>query len=73
MAKILCDICKKFTDYTTNKRAAIRKVGEKEIVFHEKYATCSCCGNEYNFPGFVDENKKEIERIYNGLKGCGVL
>ena len=73
MAKVLCGTCGKFTDYTSNSRIAIHKTRGKEIVFHEKYATCSCCGNEYNFPGFADENKKEIERIYNGLKGCGLL
>ena len=72
MAKVLCDTCKKFTDFTTSKRVAIRKVGEKEIAFREKYAICSCCGNEYYFPGFDVENEREFESVYNGLKGCGL-
>lgn len=66
MAKILCDICKKFTDYTTNKRAAIRKVGEKEIVFHEKYATCIVAETNITFLGLSMRTKKKLNVFTTG-------
>ena len=72
MAKILCDTCGKITDYTLHSRVIGREIGEKEIIFREKYATCNECGDEVTVPGLDDENTKELESVYNGLKGCGL-
>ena len=46
MAKILCGTCRKETDYTLRSCAASREISGKEIIFHEKYATCNKCGSE---------------------------
>ena len=73
MAKTLCGNCRKVTDYTLHSRVASHEIRGKEIVFHEKYATCNECGDEATVPGLDDENTKELESVYNGLKGCGLL
>lgn len=52
---------------------AIHEIGGKEIIFREKYATCSECGREVTVPGLDDDNTRELESVYSGLKGCGLL
>ena len=73
MSKILCDTCGKFTDYTLHSRVIGREIGGKEIISHEKYATCNECGSEVTVPGLDDDNTRELESVYNGLKGCGLI
>ena len=73
MAKTLCRTCGKVTDYKTHSRFAIHEIGGKEIVFREKYATCNECGSEVLVAALDDENERELESVYNGLKGCGLL
>ena len=73
MAKILCDTCGKITDYTLHSRVIGSEIGGKEIISHEKYATCNECGSEVLVAALDDENERELESVYNGLKGCGLL
>lgn len=73
MAKVLCCTCRKLVDHTPHSRVASHEIRGKEIVFHEKYATCNECGYEVTVPGLDDENTKELESVYNGLKGCGLI
>lgn len=73
MKKVLCCTCRKVTDYTLQSRVASHEIGGKEIIFREKYAICNECGSEVTVPGFDDENTKELESVYNGLKGCGLI
>ena len=73
MAKVLCCTCGKVTDYTFHSRTTSREVDGKEIIFREKYATCSECGSEVTVPGLDDDNTRELESVYSGLKGCGLL
>lgn len=73
MAKVLCGNCRKITDYTLHSRVASHEIRGKEIIFREKYATCNECGDEVTVPGLDDENTKELESVYNGLKGCGLI
>ena len=73
MGKVLCCTCRKVTDYTLHSRVASREISGKEIIFREKYATCNECGGEVTVPGLDDENTKEHESVYNGLKGCGLI
>ena len=73
MAKVLCCTCRKLVDYTPHSRVASHEIGGKEIIFHEKYATCNECGDEVTVPGLDDENIKELESVYSGLKGCGLI
>ena len=73
MAKILCCTCRKPTDYTLRSRATSHEVDGKEIIFREKYATCNECGSEVTVPGLDDDNTREPESVYNGLKGCGLI
>ena len=73
MAKTLCCTCRKVTDYTTDSRVASHEISGKEVIFYEKYATCNDCGDEVTVPGLDDENVKELEIVYKGLKGCGLL
>ena len=73
MAKVLCGNCRKITDYTLRSSVASHEIRGKEIIFHEKYATCNECGDEVTVPGLDDENERELESVYNGLKGCGLL
>lgn len=74
MAKTICFTCRKVTDYTLHSRlTASREIGGKEIIFREKYATCNECGNGVAIARIIDENANEFGRIYNGLKGCGLL
>lgn len=73
MAKVLCCTCRKVTDYTTHSRVTSHEISGKEIIFCERYATCNECGDEVTVPGLDDENTKELESVYNGLKGCGLI
>ena len=73
MANVLCGNCRKITDYTLHSRVASHEIRGKEIIFHEKYATCNECGDEVTVPSLDDENTKELENVCNGLKGCGLL
>ena len=73
MAKILCCTCRKPTDYTLRSRATSHEVDGKEIIFREKYATCNECGSEITVHGLDDDNTMELESVYSGLKGCGLL
>lgn len=73
MAKILCDTCGKITGYTLHSRVIGREIGGKEIISHEKYATCNECGSEVTVAGLYTENEKEFESVRNGLKGCGLI
>lgn len=73
MAKALCGNCRKVTGYTLHSRVASHEIRGKEIIFHEKYATCNECGSEVTVPGLDDENAKELESVCNGLKGCGLI
>ena len=73
MTKTLCCTCGKVTDYTIRSRVASHEIGGKEIIFREKYAACNECGSEVTVPGLDDDNKRELESVYNGLKGCGLI
>ena len=73
MAKVLCCTCRKPADYTLRSRATSHEVDGKEIIFREKYATCNECGSEVTIPGLDDDNTRELESVYNGLKGCGLI
>ena len=73
MAKTMCCTCRKVTEYTLHSRVASRQIGRKEIVFHEKYATCNECGSEVTIARLVYENARNLESICNGLKGCGLI
>ena len=73
MAKALCVNCRKVTDYTLHSRVASREIGDKEIIYHEKYATCNECGSEVTVTRLVYENAREFVSVCNGLKGCGLL
>lgn len=73
MAKTLCRTCRKVTDCTTHSRFASREISGKEIIFREKYATCNECGSEVSVAVLDDENERELESVYNGLKGCGLV
>lgn len=73
MAKVLCVNCGKVTDYTLHSRVTSREINGKEIIFHEKYATCNECGSEVTVAGLDDENVMELKSVYNGLKGVGLL
>ena len=73
MKKVLCCTCRKIADYTLHSRVTSHEIGDKEIMFHEKYATCNECGEEVTVPGLDDENTKGLESVYNGLKGCGLV
>lgn len=73
MAKTLCCTCRKVTNYTLHSRVASREIGGKEIIFREKYATCNECGDEVPVADLDAENERELESVYNGLKGCGLV
>ena len=73
MAKVLCCTCRKVTDYTIHSRVTSHEISGKDIIFREKYATCSECGSEVTVPGLDDDNTRELESVYSGLKGCGLL
>ena len=73
MAKVLCCTCRKPTDYALRSRATSHEVDGKEIIFGDKYATCNECGCAVTVPGIDDDNTRELESVYNGLKGCGLI
>lgn len=73
MAKTLCRTCRKVTGHTLRSRVASREIGDKEIIYHEKYATCNECGSEVTITRLVYENARELVSVCNGLKGCGLL
>ena len=73
MAKILCDTCGKITGYTLHSRVIGHGVGGKEIISHEKYATCNECCSEITVAGLDVENERTFESVCNGLKGCGLI
>ena len=73
MAKALCGNCRKVTDYTLHSRISSNEINGMFVQFSEKYATCDECGNDITVPGLDDENAREIESVYNGLKGAGIL
>ena len=73
MAKALCGNCGENTDYTIHSRVASHEISGKEIIFREKYATCNECGSEVSVAALDDENERELESVYNGLKGCGLV
>ena len=43
------------------------------VQFSEKYATCNDCGYEVTVHEIDDENAREMERVCDGLRGCGLL
>lgn len=61
MAKALCGNCRKITDYTLHSRVASHEIGDKEIIFHEKYATCNECGSEVTVSDLDDDNTRELK------------
>lgn len=73
MTKTLCCTCRKVTDYTIHSRVTSHEISGKEIIFREKYATCNECGSEVSVAALDDENERELECVYNGLKGCGLV
>ena len=73
MAKVLCCTCRKVTDYALHSRVTSHEIRGNEIIFREKYATCSECGSEVTVPGLDDDNTREMESVYSGLKGCGLI
>ena len=73
MAKALCGNCGENTDCTMHSRVASREISGKKIIFREKYATCNECGSEVSVAALDDENTRELESVYSGLKGCGLL
>ena len=73
MAKTLCCTCGKVTNYTLHSRVASREIDGKEIIFHEKYATCNKCGSEVTIARLVYENARELVSVCNGLKECGLV
>lgn len=76
MAKTLCGNCRKVTDYTLHSRVAshgINGINGMFVQFNEEYATCNECGNETTVPGLEDKNCQELDNVYHGLKGVGIL
>lgn len=73
MEKTLCGNCRKVAEYTLHSRISSREINGMFVQFNEKYATCDECGNNITVPGLDDENAREIESVYNGLKGAGIL
>ena len=73
MAKTLCGNCRKVTDYTLHRRVASHEISGMVVQFNEEYATCNECGNETTVPGLDDKNCQELENVYKGLKGVGIL
>lgn len=73
MAKTMCCTCRKVTEYTLHSRVASRQIGRKEIVFHEKYATCNECGSEVAVAGLDGENALAFDGVYYGLRRCGLI
>ena len=73
MANALCGNCRKVTDYTLHSRISSREINGMFVQFSEKYATCNDCGYEVKVHGIDDENARELERVCDGLRGCGLL
>ena len=73
MAKTLCCKCRKVTDYTLHSRVASQEISGMVVQFKEEYATCNECGNETTVQGLDDKNCQELDNVYKGLKGVGIL
>ena len=73
MTKTMCGTCRKATGYTLHSRVASHEIGNKEIIFREKYATCNECGSDVSVACIDVESEREFESVCNGLKGCGLL
>lgn len=73
MSKALCCTCRRVTDNTLHSRVSNHEIHGMTILFDEKYATCNECGNEVTIAGLDDENVRELESVYNGLKGAGLV